>query len=91
MQHFFSVKKEVAVDECPKCAGIWLDYGELGRIRKQFHSEADRKKATKEYFSEIFDIELARMQQESEEKRQRARKITGIFRFISPRYNTSRK
>jgi hypothetical protein len=70
---------------------MWLDYGELRRIRKQFHSEDERKKATRKYFSEIFDIELARMREESEEKRQSARKITGILRFMSPRYDTSRK
>jgi len=33
MRHFFSVKKEVAVDQCPGCGGYWLDYGELGKIR----------------------------------------------------------
>ena len=27
MQHFFSVKKEVEVDECPSCGSVWLDGG----------------------------------------------------------------
>src|ERR1019366_8440109 len=25
MRHFFSVKKQVLVDECPECDGTWLD------------------------------------------------------------------
>ena len=28
MRHFFSVKKDVEVDECPGCGGFWLDAGE---------------------------------------------------------------
>lgn len=91
LRHFFGVKKEVVVDECPGCAGIWLDYGELGRIRKQFTSEEERKKATQVYFSDMFDKELKRMRQESEEERKKARTLSGIFRFLSPRPDTSRK
>jgi hypothetical protein len=29
MRHFHSVKRRVLVDECPRCAGFWLDAGEL--------------------------------------------------------------
>src|SRR4051794_8634362 len=28
-RHFFSVKKQVLVDECPACGGTWVDAGEL--------------------------------------------------------------
>lgn len=86
MQHFVSIKREVEVDECPKCAGFWLDYGELGRIRNQFESEADRKKAAAEYFSEIVDKDLARMRQESKEKSEKSQKIARMFRFVCPSY-----
>jgi len=86
MRHFFSVKKEVLVDECPKCGGYWLDCGELGRIRSLFESEEDRKKAAGEYFAEIFGKELQMMQNESEEKLEKAKKIARIFRFICPSY-----
>ena len=50
MRHFFSVKKEVEVDECPNCAGVWLDPGELGKIRDLFNTEEERHEAAKEYF-----------------------------------------
>ena len=86
MRHFFSVKKEVVVDECPKCAGFWLDYGELAAIRKQFDSEEERKKAAQAYFAEIFDVELFKMKAESEEKAEKAQKIARMFRFICPSY-----
>ena len=84
MQHFFSVKKEVAVDECPNCAGFWLDFGELGKIRGQFNSEEERSKAAEAYFAEVFDGKLAKMKSESHEQLEKAKKIANIFRFICP-------
>ncbi len=86
MRHFFSVKKEVEVDECPDCGGFWLDYGELGRIRSQYSSEEERKKAAEEYFEDLFGGELKRMQEEGEEKQEKAKKIARMFRFICPSY-----
>jgi Zn-finger nucleic acid-binding protein len=86
MRHFFSVKKEVVVDECPNCSGIFLDYGELGQIRNQYHTEAERKEAANRYFSEIFGVHLENMRKESEAKAQKAKKIAHLFRFICPSY-----
>ncbi|MFQ5744031.1 MAG: zf-TFIIB domain-containing protein [Acidobacteriota bacterium] len=85
-RHFFSVKKDVEVDECPECGGIWLDAGELGSIRSQFDSDEDREKAADEYFEEIFGSQLAAMREESEEQAQKARRIAWAFRFICPSY-----
>lgn len=86
MRHFFSSKREVEVDECPQCAGFWLDEGELRRIRKQYATEEDRKKAALEYFSDIFNGQLQAMAAESSENAKRVRKITHMFRFICPSY-----
>jgi Zn-finger nucleic acid-binding protein len=52
MRHFFSAKRAVTVDECPTCAGIWLDSGELQRIRAEYHSKAARSQAAREDFEE---------------------------------------
>ena len=32
-RRFYSPKRRVEIDECPRCGGIWLDAGELERIR----------------------------------------------------------
>lgn len=53
-RHFFSVKKQVLVDECPKCGGYWLDAGELENIRQEFSSDQAKEVAADEYFSEVF-------------------------------------
>jgi len=66
MKYFASVRYEVEIDECPSCAGIWLDCGELRQIRNQYATEEERKHAAQTYFSEIFDDQLAQMRAESE-------------------------
>jgi len=53
MRHFFSPKRAVTVDECPTCAGIWLDSGELQRIRTEYDSEGARKQAAHLCLEEI--------------------------------------
>lgn len=86
IRHYFSVKKDVEIDECGKCGGIWLDTGELSRIRSLFKTEEDRKKAADEYFDEVFGDEFQRMKDESGEKLAKARRIANIFRYICPSY-----
>ena len=86
MRHFFSVKKEAEVDECPRCGGFWLDAGELTKIRSLFNTEQERHQAAEEYFSEIFDNQLAAMKAGSGDKLSKARNIANMFRFICPTY-----
>ncbi|WDP91162.1 MAG: zf-TFIIB domain-containing protein [Desulfobacter sp.] len=85
MRHFWSTKKAVEIDHCPKCAGYWLDEGELFRIRNEYGSEGERKQAAETYYSSLFDGDLMQMKQESREKAEQARKIANMFRLISPR------
>ncbi len=66
MRHFFSVKKKVQVDECPGCAGFWLDAGELRAIRSLFNTEQEREQAAEKYFSEVFCDELNAMKANSQ-------------------------
>ena len=86
MRHFFSVKKQVVVDECPGCGSFWLDAGELGKIRGLFNTEEEKHKAAEEYFSEIFDDKLAAMRAGDQAGVNKARKISNMFRFICPSY-----
>jgi len=83
MRHFFSVKKEVEIDECPGCGGIWLDAGELGRIRSLFNTEEERHRAADEYFNEIFGDKLKSVQKSDQSK---SRRFANMFRFICPSY-----
>jgi len=86
MRHFFSVKRGITVDECPNCGGYWLDVGELAAVRAEFETEEERDRAAAQYFSELFDPELAVAHAETAEDLERAQRIAHIFRFICPSY-----
>lgn len=42
MRRFYSPKQVLEIDECPSCAGIWLDAGELALLRENFSTESER-------------------------------------------------
>jgi hypothetical protein len=52
MRHFSSATRAVTIDECPTCAGIWLDSGELEQIRSEHVSAEDRRRAVVKVFEE---------------------------------------
>jgi Zn-finger nucleic acid-binding protein len=86
MRHFHSVKRGALVDECPRCAGFWLDAGELATIRSEFATQEEREKAAQEYFAELFDPDLAVARAQTMEDLRKAQKIAHAFRFICPSY-----
>ena len=86
MRHFFSIRRQVEVDECPRCAGFFLDAGELSAIREAFSSEGAKNAAAQEAFGDQFGAQLQAMRAESDKKSERARSIARIFRFILPSY-----
>jgi len=84
MRHFWSVKRAVTIDECPECGGVFLDAGELGRIREEFPTEEARHAAADAYFHQVADPLLAAQRAEDEADLARARKFAHTFRFITP-------
>ncbi|MCI0748675.1 MAG: zf-TFIIB domain-containing protein [Verrucomicrobia subdivision 3 bacterium] len=60
MRHFFSERREVEVDHCPGCGGIWLDAGELAAIRKENATEAAKENAAKAYLGRFLSQPFAR-------------------------------
>jgi Zn-finger nucleic acid-binding protein len=84
MRHFWSVKREVTIDECPECGGIFLDAGELARIRHEYPTEEARHAAADAYFKEVVDPLLDAERAESAEELARAQKFAHAFRFICP-------
>lgn len=90
MRHFWSTRKQIVVDHCPKCAGYWLDEGELFKIRHQYRTEGERKDAASDYYASFFDYELSLMRQESKEKAEHAHRIANMFRLVSPRFYFSK-
>jgi uncharacterized protein len=91
MRHFHGVKRGALVDEYPRCAGLWLNAGELATIRTEFATEEEPKKAAREYFAELFDPDLAVERAKTREDLRKARRIAHAFRFICPSYQHSRR
>ena len=85
-RHYSSVKRQVTIDECPKCGGIWLDPGELADIRSEFANEAKRHSAAEETFEKQFDPVLNEMRQEDEAELAKAQHFAHVLRFICPSY-----
>jgi Zn-finger nucleic acid-binding protein len=85
-RHFASVKREVSVDECPACAGFFLDHGELNALRDQFATEDERAEAAQQLFDEMFDGDIAKLEQASEDKLEKSRRLAHMFRFLLPSY-----
>jgi Zn-finger nucleic acid-binding protein len=91
MQHYFSPKRSVVIDECPKCAGFWLDAGELNSIREEYSSESEREAAVQSYFGDVFGSALQKEHQEFESKLDKAKKAAQLFSFISPSRYVNKK
>lgn len=85
-RYFFSSKRDAEVDECPKCAGMWLDKGELSTIRTQFENDKEREAAAHQYFDDLFGDQLDKRRKEREGEVARARATAQMFRFICPSY-----
>lgn len=50
-RRFFSPRRQVEVDECPGCGGIWLDAGELGKIREEKAQAGAEEKIRQPYLT----------------------------------------
>jgi Zn-finger nucleic acid-binding protein len=44
-QKLFSLGSGVVLDRCPECAGVWLDHGELDKIRETLHPRPRHSRA----------------------------------------------
>ena len=86
MRHFTSVKREVTVDECPACAGVFLDQGELRLIRTEFATDAERKQAARDTFAQLFDEQLERAAAPGPADLAQAKKFAHLMRFLLPSY-----
>ena len=53
-QHFYSIKKEVEVDTCPCCAGIWLDRNELKAIQNEYDNALEKEEEANDFIEKAF-------------------------------------
>ncbi|MEZ0390647.1 MAG: zf-TFIIB domain-containing protein [Pseudobdellovibrionaceae bacterium] len=87
MKRFSSPKRSVQVDECPKCAGIWLDLGELSRIRNEYQNDQEREAAAQKMIQELFGQQ---MKVEAEKSRSQMKELPAFMKYLSPSYYLNR-
>lgn len=86
-RHCFSIMRQVVIDECPQCGGIWLDPGELEAIRVLFPDEKAKSEAADDYFNELFsESRFAAMKRTNAEELKKARRFANLFKYICPSY-----
>ncbi len=86
LKHFASVKRQVQVDECPNCAGYFLEHGELNGIRDLFQNDDERRQEAEALFADLFDEGLQDLAAENEQKLEGVQGVARMFRFLLPSY-----
>lgn len=91
MRHFFSVKRDVLINECPECGGYWLNMGALLTMRQDWKTDAEREKAASDYFDALFGQQMAAQKARDEVWETKAAKVFGIFKYLSPNHYFANK
>lgn len=86
MRHFTSVKRDVEVDECAGCGGVFLDYGELQGLRSEYATDDERSEAAHGLFADLYDEELEDLADDSTDDVRRSQGLARMFRFLLPSY-----
>lgn len=86
-RHYFSVKKGVEIDECPQCGGVWLDPGELKRIREEYPTEKDRIADGEKYLKKALEQAGLKTNETSnlEQKPTETSVLYRLFQLIRPK------
>jgi uncharacterized protein len=85
MRRYFSSRRQIEIDECPKCGGIWLDAEELEGIRGLFRNAADRARATEEFVDSVMNSpQVQAYERESDELRAKLEGIGSLLWRLIP-------
>jgi Zn-finger nucleic acid-binding protein len=51
-RHYYDKQREILIDECASCKGVWLDPGELNHLRHLNTGEDDRRQYLDNFFAQ---------------------------------------
>ena len=83
LRHPFGPKGEIEVDVCPQCGGIWLDRGELQKIRELYPNAEDREKSASVAAVQWFNDNLQEERAEDAKLRSRADSFGRVLGFLT--------
>lgn len=84
MRHFFSIKRQVTIDECAQCGGIWLDAGELAQVRQQYSTKEERDKAANAMIGGLFGSPEMDQLKQKDDGVEKARRYAQMFKMVYP-------
>ncbi len=72
-RHYFSVARQVEVDTCYQCGGVWLDAADLRAVRGEYATKEERRRVaeawSQEYDQRMRDREQERRTQDAARRR----------------------
>ena len=68
IRQLFDTKNEVEIDQCWECGGIWLDVGEINKIRGQYETMAERSDAVNSYVDTMLEDTRKKMSADTKEQ-----------------------
>lgn len=80
LRRYYSPKRQIEIDECVACGGVWLDPGELARLRELFPSQKDREATSTQFMQEF--LQSPEYLKHREEHEQLIRKMNKITNFL---------
>lgn len=66
VRQFIDPQREIEIDQCWSCSGVWLDVGEINALRAQFETTEDRSKAVNLYVDTKLDEIQQQMKRDTE-------------------------
>ncbi len=65
---WFDTQRQIELDQCLKCWGLWADTGELTGIRSQYETTEERQKAADSYLDTNFESAVQGLAEETKRK-----------------------
>lgn len=82
---FADPERRIEIDRCPASGGVWLDAGELARLRERFPDQGARDVATREIIAAVRQSPEFRAAQSAElEEAATAERIVGLLSWLTP-------
>lgn len=85
-RHFYGPNREIEVDTCAGCNGMWLDHGEFESIKETYPTEEDRLAAVNKMIQGQSHEAFATLKAQHEEDINTIKGIQDVLTHILPKW-----
>ncbi len=83
-RHFFSKRHGLEVDQCSKCGGLWVDFGEGNIIKRRSDSGTESSLENWGQLEGVLKDKLDQMDPTNQDVQESKEQILRLFQFIFP-------